>query len=136
MNENDKNSDKSVQAYNIIDVDDRDDFDFEDLDDNKLLNIVPGDIFVKESINSNNRLKNSHIAIVAYVPNDSYNCSKTDLSKKILLIEAEYTGQIQSVIKCITLYDYQNNLVKSDFYGITISRELNCKAWAIRRLMY
>ncbi|BDC93196.1 hypothetical protein [Treponema bryantii] len=106
----------------------------------KIYNIVPGDIFVKDSLSDSDERKREHIAIVAYVPNDLSSYDIEELLDEIILIEAEYTNCIQSVIKTISLGDYHfNNLPKgTKFYpGFEIktnAQSLNCQSWAIRRL--
>jgi hypothetical protein len=118
--------------------------------------IVPGDIFVKNG--------SSHIAIIAEVPtSEDYtavtdsegNIVENDVNKlkildKFVIIEAEFWGRIQSVIKQLTLKDYALNGLGADqgFVGTrfyhdaytvpttTTSLNLNCTDWKVYRLRH
>jgi hypothetical protein len=111
-----------------------------------LQKVVPGDIWVKDSPNKPNgdqdEWKHNHIAVVAYIPPNASELSVSDLMNQIILVEAEYNNKIQSVIKVLSIGDYNhNNLTKDiEFYkGFSLSKDqasfsLNCQSWAIRRL--
>jgi hypothetical protein len=61
---------------------------------------------------------------------------------QMILIEGEYTNKIQSVIKKLSVGDYNHdNLTegKTIYPSFTLDKDqdefsLNCKTWAIRRL--
>jgi hypothetical protein len=105
--------------------------------------VVPGDIFVKESsLAKDNGIKRAHIAVVAYVPPDASGLSVSDLMNQIILVEAEYNNKIQSVIKVLSLGDYNESKIPLGFQiyqNFTTPKigdkiDLNCESWAIRRL--
>lgn len=117
----------------------------------RLLQIVPGDIWVKDSTSSPDPSGDNmreHIAIVAYVPPNAAELSVTDLMDQIILIEGEYTNKIQSVIKKLSVGMYNgvgvpvgtqiySNFVMSDADPDTPGNQplnLKCQSWAIRRL--
>jgi len=85
-----------------------------------------------------------HIAIVASVPENADKLSIADLMNGMVLIEAEYTNKIQSVIKKLSVGMYNNGLVPKDTpiypsfaapaIGSVPGIPLNCQSWAIRRL--
>jgi hypothetical protein len=112
-----------------------------------LRKVALGDIFVKQSNTSNQDDFNAHIAIVMSLPNDDMITDSLIFMNKMVLIEAEFNSKIQSVIKQLTVGDYNNNevLVGTKFYGGFIVEDqssqlgnqgllLNCQSWAIRRL--
>ena len=90
----------------------------------------------------------AHIAIVAQVPEYTEGMSVDDYMNGIVLIEAEYTNKIQSVIRKLSVGDYNrgdipvgrqiyNNFMVLDQIHITSVLDpisLNCQSWAIRRL--
>ncbi len=109
----------------------------------KLEKIVPGDIWMKESSKSPGSW-NAHIAVVAYVPQNALELSVSDLMNQIILVEAEFTNKIQSVIKVLSVGDYNDSKIP---LGLQIypnfttpetgdEIDLNCKSWAIRRLKW
>ena len=110
----------------------------------ELRRIVPGDVFVKDSASLAETKMNDHIAIVAYVPDDPSITDPADFMSKIMLIEAEYTNKIQSVIKKLSVGMYNDNLVpkgtiiysnfNAPIVGSAQGIPLNCQSWAIRRL--
>jgi len=147
--EHEKNSDFRSVAWTIIKKERSATATPEMLD--ALRHIVPGDIWVKESsIVPDNGIKRAHIAIIAKVPDDPY--SITDpltFMNGMILIEAEYTNKVQSVIKKLSLGDYNRGDIqvgteiyekftvldqKPDTVDILDPISLNCKSWAVRRL--
>ena len=110
----------------------------------RLKQIVPGDIWVKDSTTNADGLWDDHIAIVASVPeNPEIIQDIYTYLKSIILIEAEYTNRIQSVVKFISMYNYDmNQLTVADhggvlYDGVSIPPDgilLRCNSWAIRRL--
>ncbi len=118
----------------------------------QLLHIVPGDIWVKYkypvaeqdtlvSAPTPWRKSAAHIAVVAYVPPNASELSVAELMNQIILIEAEYNNKIQSVIKVMSIGDYNQSEVVGPltFYpsfslGKDVELDLNCTSWAIRRL--
>ncbi len=109
----------------------------------RLSKIVPGDIFVKDSTSDVDTKKRDHIAIVAYVPPNASELSASDLMNQIILVEAEYNNKIQSVIKVLSVGDYNNSKIPLGFQiysNFTTPKtgneiDLNCMSWAIRRLI-
>jgi hypothetical protein len=113
-----------------------------------LRRIIPGDIFVKDSINGPGTTGDqddecdNHIAIVASVPGDPYAVSDpVDYMNQIILIEAEFTNKIQSVIKVLSLGDYNQSKVIGPlaiYSEFSLDKDaelaLKCQLWAIRRL--
>lgn len=104
--------------------------------------IVPGDIFVKDGIyDSEDNVKRSHIAIVAYVPSNVYDYSTEELLSEILLIESTFIAGVQSVVKIFSLGDYnsEENIRDLKVYpGLDYTKsylKINCDSWAIRRLL-
>ena len=110
----------------------------------QLRKIIPGDIFVKESTKgvTEQHLQRSHIAIIANVPYDKEeNVTIDSFLNKIIIIEAEYGGSIQSVIKCLSLGDYNRSNVETpkqvyDNLKIYSDQPLNTESWGVRRLMF
>jgi hypothetical protein len=120
----------------------------------QLLHVVPGDIWVKYkypvaeqdtlvSATPPWRKSAAHIAVVAYVPPDASELSVSELMNQIILVEAEYNNKIQSVIKVLSIGDYNNSNVTAskqiyDNFVLTPATlsgdKLNCKSWAVRRL--
>ncbi len=104
---------------------------------------LSGDIWVKEST-ENVGLQRAHIAIIASVPEYTEGMTVFDFMNQMVLIEAVYTNKIQSVIKKLSVGDYNHNnltidkaiytdpnyLIIKDQNGFS----LNCKSWSIRRL--
>ncbi len=83
--------------------------DSRDLENKKqLMKIVPGDIFVKCSSARTDDEMDSHIAIVASVPDNAEELTVGELLDSIILIEAEISWRVQSVIKTFSLGDYGN----------------------------
>ncbi len=113
--------------------------------------VVPGDIFVKESsLAKDNGIKRAHIAVVAYVPPDASELPVSELMNQVILVEAEFNNKIQSVIKVLSLGDYNASEIPvgTSFYNGTFivkdqstvagdqGIDLNCESWAIRRLKW
>jgi hypothetical protein len=81
---------------------------------------------------------------VASVPDDPENISDPQVfMDQIILIEGEFTNKIQSVIKKLSVGDYNRNNVgeAKQIYpiftlktGTLLPNGLNCQSWAIRRL--
>jgi hypothetical protein len=109
-----------------------------------LRRVVIGDIWVKDTssdADTTGDAQRDHIAIVAYVPPNAYELDAATLMSQIILIEGEFTNKIQSVIKKLSVGDYNaSNLLSSrSFYNDSVvfpksGLELNCQSWAIRRL--
>lgn len=111
-----------------------------------LRRVVPGDIWIKYSsvsVPQQSATTPSHIAIVAYVPSDPSITDSTTFMSQMILIEGEYTNKIQSVIKKLSVGDYNNNNVTVDkiiYSGFKLTPltllpdGLRCRSWAIRRL--
>ena len=113
-----------------------------------LRRIIPGDIFVKDSINGPGTTGDqddecdNHIAIVASVPGDPYAITDpADYMNQIILIEAEFNNRIQSVIKVLSLGDYNQSKVIGPlaiYSEFSLDKDaelaLKCQLWAIRRL--
>ena len=114
-----------------------------------LRRIIPGDIFVKDSINGPGTTGDqddecdNHIAIVASVPGDPYAITDpVDYMNQIILIEAEFNNRIQSVIKVLSLGDYNQSkiplglMIYSNFDTPQTGDmlDLKCQLWEIRRL--
>jgi hypothetical protein len=121
----------------------------------QLLHVVPGDIWVKYkypvaeqdtlvSATPPWRKSAAHIAVIAYVPPNASELSVSELMNQIILVEAEYNNKIQSVIKVLSLGDYNNSEIPLGFQiysNFTTPKtgdkiDLNCKSWAIRRLKW
>jgi hypothetical protein len=120
----------------------------------ELQKVVPGDIWIKYKVNVDQQDLNkdsipAHIAIVAYVPSNASELSANELMDQIILIEGEFTNKIQSVIKKLSVGDYDSSSLSVgtfiyDNYTVidqNISTpnvldpiDLNCTSWAIRRL--
>jgi len=107
----------------------------------ELRRVVPGDIWVKDSATVQEEVTNDHIAIIAYVPPNAYELDAATLMEQIILIEGEYTNKIQSVIKKLSVGDYNqgNAIGPIQFYpAFSLAKDvelgLNCQSWAIRRL--
>jgi len=85
---------------------------------------------------------NAHIAVVAYVPADAAELSVDELMNRIILIEAEYNNKIQSVIKVLSVGEYNMGKIplgKQIYLNFITPKtgneiNLNCQSWAIRRL--
>ena len=112
---------------------------------NALRQVVPGDIWLKYSTvaASQNGATPTHIAVVARVPDNPYSISDPiTYMNQMILIEGEYTNKIQSVIKVLSVGDYNNGKLTGprSIYGEQFalgsdeSLDLNCQSWAIRRL--
>jgi hypothetical protein len=107
----------------------------------RLEQIVPGDIWMKEST-ANPGAWDGHIAVVAYVPPNASELSVSELMNQIVLVEAEYNNKIQSVIKVLSIGDYNHNSFVNpvkiysnpDLSFPKDGLDLHCKSWAIRRL--
>jgi hypothetical protein len=107
----------------------------------KLRKLIPGDIFVKRRANTSSY--SAHIAVVAYVPAKADELTGDELMNQIILVEAEFNNKIQSVIKVLSIGDYNNNNVTAskqiyDNFVLTPAtlsgNKLNCQSWAVRRL--
>jgi hypothetical protein len=107
----------------------------------RLKKVVPGDIWMKESKSFPGKW-DGHIAIVASIPTDASITDPIAYMDQMILIEGEYTNKIQSVIKKLSVGDYNHdNLTegKTIYPSFTLDKDqdefsLNCKTWAIRRL--
>jgi hypothetical protein len=116
----------------------------------KLKLIMPGDIWVKDSIGdtnkdgSQNNEWDNHIAIVAEIPRTPSGFDTAEeYMNQIILIEGEFTSRIQSVIKFVRLSDYNTGTLPNNAHGgflypgAEIPQNgivLNCQSWAIWRL--
>lgn len=122
-----------------------------------LMKVIPGDIWMKDSssendVDANGNIDfqwNDHIAIVAYVPPNAAELTVDELMNQIILIEGEFTNKIQSVIKKLSVGDYNrgNIPVGREIYpnftvpdqiqqtpAVLDPIDLNCASWAVRRL--
>jgi hypothetical protein len=111
-----------------------------------LRRIVPGDIWVKDTSSTddpNGDAWKDHIAIVAKIPDNSYSINDpATYMDQMILIEGEYTSKIQSVIKKLSVGDYNAGKLVGprEIYGKLFeigkedSLDLKCQSWAIRRL--
>jgi hypothetical protein len=124
----------------------------------QLRKVVLGDMWVKDSRTDKpsdftaptdqaafSPWRNNHIAIVASVPDDPENISDPQVfMDQIILIEGEFTNKIQSVIKKLSVGDYNRSEIPYNFpiysnfstpkQGEGAKIKLNCQSWAIRRL--
>ncbi|MCK9169816.1 MAG: hypothetical protein M0P01_05325 [Treponema sp.] len=133
----------TINSWNIINKNRTDAATAENLIE--LKKVVPGDIWVKYKVAVNVQDTNkdtipAHIAIVAYVPPNASELSASELMNQIILVEAEYNNKIKTVIKVLSIGDYNNNHLVSSreiYPGISFmkgSLDLHCDSWAIRRL--
>jgi len=103
-----------------------------------LRTIVPGDIWVKQGLSVSSW--SSHIAIVAQVPEYKDGMTAEKYMEGLILIEGEFNDKMQSVIKKLSVADYNlSNLTspRTIYPGIAFPQNglsLNCQSWAIRRL--
>jgi len=110
-----------------------------------LRHVVPGDIWFKyRTVNATSQTgaTPSHIAIVSKIPEYSSNMTVMDFMNGMVLLEGEYNNKIQSVIKALSVGDYDHNnftSVRVIYQGVTYlpddpNIDLHCASWAIRRL--
>jgi hypothetical protein len=113
-----------------------------------LRRVVPGDIWVKKSPTS--EYWKAHIAIIAKLPDDSYSITDPVIyMSQMILIEAEYVSKVQSVIKKLSVGDYNSGNIpvgRQIYDNYTVPDQdpstpstldpisLRCQSWAIRRL--
>ncbi len=107
----------------------------------RLRMVVPGDIWVKDTSSTtdpNGGAMREHIAVIAFVPSDSTITDLMVFINQMILIEGEFTNKIQSVIKKLSVGDYnQGNIPSGRSIGYFTTDgvvSLNCQSWAIRRL--